>query len=60
MNLSTLLNAIDGTEDITIIQCNSRKELYKGQKAYVHDVNYNADITAIYTANGKMIIEVCA
>lgn len=59
MNLSTLLNAIDGAEDITIIHCNSRKELYKGQKVYVHDINFGAEVTAIYTTNGKMVIEVC-
>ena len=59
MNLSTLLNAIDGAENITIIHCNSRKELYRGQRNNVHGVDYNSEVTAIYTTNCKMVIEVC-
>ena len=59
MNIATLLSAIDCTEDITVIHCNSRKELYKGAKGYALGINYGAEVTAIYTTNGKMVIEVC-
>lgn len=59
MNLGNLLNVIDGTEHITIIHCNSRKEFYKGQKTNVNSVDYNADVTAIYTTDGKIVIEIC-
>lgn len=58
MNLATLLNAIDGTEQIIIIHCNSSEELYKGQKVYIHDINFGAEVSAIYITNGKMVIEV--
>ena len=59
MNLAILLNVIDGTEYITIIHCNNRKELYKGQKTNVISVDYNSDVTAIYAVDGKIVIEIC-
>lgn len=59
MLLYQLLNTIDRAEHITIKDTNILKNLYQGEKINVNGVNYQSEVTAIYTTKGKIIIEVC-
>lgn len=59
MNLAMLLNTIDAMEHITIINHNSRNIPYIGLKYKVNNIDYNSEVFAVYTVNGKITIEVC-
>lgn len=56
MHLTLLMNAIDGTEQIRIVNHNTLKTLYKGQKFNAPFID--AEVHGIYTCNGVMIISV--
>lgn len=58
MDLKTLLNTIDGKEQITIINHSDLKRLYRGEKLLVNNVPLCADVVGIHTTEGKIVIEI--
>ena len=58
MNLATLLNVIDGLEEIKIKDTNTLKSFYEGRKIDVSNVDFNAEVIAVYTVARKINIEI--
>lgn len=58
MNLAMFLNVIDGMEEIKIKEANTLKTLYEGRKLDVKNVDYDAEVFAVYTVVGKINIEI--
>jgi hypothetical protein len=56
MRLCDYITVIDGSEEIKIKNFGNGKTLYKGEKRYAPA--FIAIVIAVYTENGKIIIEI--
>lgn len=59
MNLAQLLEVMDGTENIIIVDYNNgntRKKIYGGMKQDVMGLDYSSRVIAVYTVKGIITI----